>query len=229
MPPKAKAQKEPEVGKVKSLQTPQQLQDERNKRILQTMVIGYGFIDFLGRDANIEFGRWNTRGIDPLEVAKLRKSFETHGMRIDETPMPVVVKRSAIVEGTTSIDDPSLMSPTIKWTGNERPRVIAAGGQHRTAAMRAIAEEAQTMLKKHLHNKAIVAIRERKVAAQEKLASPDSGTVDERQEWSDDVDEAEAEIAKLRREVAVVEEQATYGKWLAIVYDEGEHASSILR
>ena len=195
--------------------------DMRRKAILAEMEIGHGLVDFLDPEVKFEFGKWNPRSIVQLEVRKLRKSFQDFGVRVEESPIPLMVRRSDVVEGTYRMGTPARGCPEVVFKG--KVTVFAAGGQHRREAMRQVKEEAMAMATNE-QQKTALAKKNEKIKGLE--ARKDKYFEEKKMGKTFEMDaliqEVKHEIAKLERDKEIVEKNLQTGKWIAILYDYGE-------
>ena len=119
---------------------------QRNNDIMQSALLGYAKADILTLD--LEFGRWNDRKVKSQEVEKLVKSLEIEGIRryVKENVIPIVVDEKDVDVGKLA-KEPSYgadVYPRLEFKINPTGPILAAGGQHRRAAILEISKKLKT-------------------------------------------------------------------------------------
>jgi hypothetical protein len=100
-------------------------------------LLGYAKLDYLNTD--MTYGRWNVREIDPIEVRKFVMSMRTGKGLVryaEDTVVPIAIQKSAIDLDSLS-SELQMGSDTLSELVllDEDATIIAAGGQHRRAAL----------------------------------------------------------------------------------------------
>lgn len=161
---------------------------------------------------NLQFGHINNRSLEPAAIKRLARSLKTHGLTPHIAPIPVCataeqVNFAALLK---SFVDPSEI-PLIQWKNGakdpEGPAIIAAGGQHRQAA-----------LAMHLESELVALEAQEKVTKKLKHRRPqDKGDLPA---YEEALAQAEAELTRAAREYV--------GKtmWTVTVYDFGAYTTS---
>ena len=190
---------------------------------LDGMRIGYSIVNLVDENLTLKFGEWNPRPINDGEVKKLRRSLEAHSIRIEESPIPLVLPRSLVVDGCFSATNDGTSTPFVQWT-DSNPVVTAAGGQHRTEAMRQMRAHAVDVFRKQTIQKAIT-----KLTASIQKKDNESKTAkseDDRFAAKDDVEKFVSEKAMKEEELATNMKMQNVGIWVAVLYDEGQYVIS---
>jgi hypothetical protein len=188
-------------------------------------LIGYARTDILER--NITFGLWNRRPENSAEVKKLTDSFLRNGIYryFVAHAVPLVISKARLAdEGWISaqderldfkdpatipvlrlLDDPK-SSPNGMLDVSDAPPVFAAGGRHRTGALKEY----------HKIQLAMKSNYKKKVSEWESAV-----------ETEPDNEEFRQSLEKYSRVLKVVSNDVDIqGDWLVAIYDEGEKSHS---
>lgn len=162
-------------------------------------------VDLLNPIRPIEQGSFNTRPLSQNAIAQLVKNMKMQGVRrhLYSTAIPILAKRHYIDQSSIFKDVTKIQSaPALKLTPEGEKKVkmfYAAGGNHRTEAVKVLAgEEKENIQKLKVAIKKIENKGEKTKSVQVKL-----------EQLHQQLEESERKLAGM-------------GLWTVLLYDEGE-------
>jgi hypothetical protein len=167
-------------------------------------------INLFNPPKEINFGKWNTRPLVPLEWKKLKASMTAQGIKSFSTEhmMPLVIKRKYIDMSCVDNKASGYEAKTLELSEEgKQPGVVVklemAGGRHRMAALKSIKEDKEKDLAK---------LKKQHLGLSKRRFTKDDAVAKKMQDLKD----YEERMASLKEEISKI------GLWGVIVYDEGK-------
>jgi hypothetical protein len=116
-------------------------QIQRDNELVESALLGYGKADIT--KLVLSFGKWNIRKINEDQVQMLANCFEHEGIQryLMKNLVPLVVDKDDVVgELAKKASNGGDLYPQLKFKSTATSPIIAAGGQHRLAAIMKLKE-----------------------------------------------------------------------------------------
>jgi len=178
----------------------------RIQRQLKNALLGYSTLELVQNEDRLVFGTWNPRQLQPKQIRRLTKSFQSDGLdRFDlKSVMPIVVPKDSIDLTSLTLDpsEPSKLTELKLQPNCHGMAIKCAGGKHRLQALK-------------LYLRDLRSAQDDLIREQDRIAGiPDEEISNEdKRRFKKVLPEAMKKLQGI---------QNYGGQWMVAVYDEGE-------